>query len=116
MLRIYDGGEGLMIKLRFFAIVFIVFSPWSSAAGWSEWLGVERVDLHPTWGVRVLFSDVVDSTCGSKTAQWSAANDPVFMDRITSTLLSAKFADGKIRLWVSGCKDGIAQVNQTQIQ
>lgn len=79
-------------------------------------LKVERVDLHTNWGVKVLFSEVIDSTCGSKMAQWCASNELVFIDRVTGALFSAKFAGGKIRLWVSGCKDGISQDKQTQIK
>lgn len=77
---------------------------------------VDRVDLHPTWGVRVVFNEVVDMNCGTKMAEWLAVDNDVFMNRVTSSLLSAKYAGAKVMVWVSSCENSIAQINQTRIK
>lgn len=103
-------------KIILLAFTSVLFSSIVNATGWSGWSTIQRIDLHPDWGVRVVFDEVVDSTCGSTMAEWTAVDDNVFMNRVTSSLLSAKYAKAKVNLWVSNCENGIAQVNQIQIE
>lgn len=83
--------------------------------GWSGWLTVSRIDFHPTWVLNVVFEEDIIEGCG-KNAKWSASSNEVFMDRIISTMLAAKVSGAKVRVWLHDCDDGVANVNQTQLQ
>ncbi len=107
-----------MTKISMVILIAILIVPsFASASGWSGWLSVQRIDLHPDWKVRVVFNNVIHSDCpGVTTAEWGSSSDVEFMNRVTSSMLAAKASGQEIMLWVSSCSDGIAQVNQTRIQ
>ncbi len=98
-------------------IAILIIPSFASASGWSGWLSVQRIDLHPDWKVRVVFNNVIHSDCpGVIMAEWAASSDVEFMNRVTSSMLAANVSGQEVMLWVSSCSGGIAQVNQTRIQ
>jgi len=100
----------------FLAVSILLLTSVCNAGEWSEWVTVQRINLHPTWGVKVETLEVVSQNCGVKAVEWSNSSNEVFMNRVVSSMLAARFSKAKVRFWISTCENGLAQVNQTQIQ
>ncbi len=102
---------------KVFSIVLIMFSSSASYAGeWSDWVTIRQVNLHYSWGVKVETLENISLNCNTKAVEWYSSSDEVFMNRVLSSMLAAKFAQAKVRFWISNCDNGLAQVSQTQIQ